>query len=128
MKYHTRWSELTQQTICPIKIGQTPFRGYVYLTESTRLDELPTVDAATEPAVLEKENLEALQDILDLAEAEDIQVVLLLAPYQLDDKAAREVQAIRQYARERAVTLLDMNQLYREIGLDPQEDFLMSGI
>ena len=123
IKYHTRWKELQKSDFIDSYREETdPMHGFVFLTETAPNENTQLDYTSIAETPLDSENLEYLRKTIDLIKENGSEVLLLLAPYEIQDESGC-VKAVHRFAEEEHVALLDMNLCYQEIGLNNAKDF-----
>lgn len=123
MKYHTRWKSLTQEDFTFDARGDTdPLRGYMFFSEvGESSSRQQTYDV--EPVAVQQEHLDYLLKIKALAEEQDAKMLLLFAPFPMNDAYRGKFLTLHQFAREHGIDTLDMNLEFDAIGFDGMTDF-----
>lgn len=76
------------------------------------------------PETLSDSDLAALERILAAADRADCQVLLLMAPYAGAWADLARLAALRDYAKEKALPLVEINSFFDSSGLDNKTDFV----
>lgn len=128
LKYHSRWKELTIGDFnFSWKKETDPMHGYVFLKE-TRPNALKQVsyENVEETAILPQYE-EVLLNIIDMAQKNDVEVLLLIAPYNVDDGALGKYKYIHRLAQENGVKVLDLNLELDATKLSNETDYYDPG-
>ncbi|MDD2216518.1 MAG: hypothetical protein PHR60_01390 [Eubacteriales bacterium] len=126
MKYHERWEELDELDYVRDYERETdPDKGYVRLTSASNEIVREDVTAITEVKVGAEKSMLYLNKIIDLAQEENIRLVLLKAPSNATAEEKMFYNGVARVADARGVDYVDYNddQLYKEVGLDLMTDF-----
>lgn len=120
---HSRYAELTQSDFeDPI-----PFmRGYRGSYERDPL-ERPEAAQKTESMELDPQRIEMLKEIIEMADENNIPVVLFASPFQVSEENQMQFNAIETFAQEQGVPFINYNKLYDELFLDFETDFRDNG-
>lgn len=126
MKYHDRWEEIKREDYIRSYEKQTDWEhGYVRLKEAATDIEVPDLtDFNPTPRITDK-NREYLNKMIDLAQEENIELILFKAPSNATRHQEICYRAVEQIAKERGIAYIDYNtpELYETLGLDPATDF-----
>ena len=125
IKYHTRWRELSAEDMATVlRAPNDIYKGFVPLNGAfTAKQQIPDYEAIVATDI-PAENREALEDIRTLVEENGAELVLLIAPYAVDNvKSAGAIKTAREWAAQNGVAILDYAQLQKELGVDPATDY-----
>ena len=124
--YHGRYAELTRDDFVFDKGKMENYKGFYPVTKVTSM-ERPNVEDVTECTPIEEKTLDYFQRILELAKEEGIPVLLVNAPYILneDDKKIYNTleEQLKKYDASYQITYIDFNQKYDELGIDFSTDY-----
>ncbi len=125
--YHTRYDSLTEEDFSNFPWNRRQlarWKGFTSLEGVTGLTE-PDVSHVTQTAPMTEKSQLYFDKITALCEKEGIPLLLVSAPYLLEDTDQMVYNAIAEQARERGIPFINYNQtaLYREMGLDFSQDF-----
>ncbi|MFA7660578.1 MAG: SGNH/GDSL hydrolase family protein [Anaerovoracaceae bacterium] len=126
MKYHDRWEELEKEDfVRTFERTTDPDKGFVRLTEISKEVEWEDVSDVTKSKVGTEKNMEYLNKIVDLAEEEDIPLLLFKSPSNATVEEKTFYNGVAELAAQRGLAFIDFNDAehYQEIGLDIKEDF-----
>ena len=126
MKYHGRWEYLEKEDFVRAYEKTTdPDKGYVRLSEVSDDVVWEDVSSVTESRVGTPKNIEYLHKIMDLAEKENIRLVLFKSPSNATVEEKMFYNGVAEVAVQRGVEFIDFNtrEHYEAMGLDIQEDF-----
>jgi hypothetical protein len=126
MKYHGRWEYLEKEDFVRAYEKTTdPDKGYVRLSEVSDDVVWEDVSSVTESRVGTPKNIEYLHKIMDLAEKENIRLVLFKSPSNATVEEKMFCNGVAEAAAQRGVEFIDFNtrEHYEAMGLDIQEDF-----
>lgn len=123
IKYHSRWSELTEEdyTFKRSEAGDY-LKGYTLLTDTFPDGSLPAENNGKTAPLAEKE-LYYLEKIIKLASENDIPLYLVRTPSNATEEEQMLFNSVAETARERQIEYVNYNDLYEEIGLDIMSDF-----
>jgi len=122
--YHNRFDELTEDDL----------RGRYGWDE----EEIPTVHQTsdvvtpielldyrtiTDTLPLTEKNEKYIRKIINLCQANDVELVLMVAPYQATEEECKRLNRVEEIAREEGVTVLNYLKLWQDVGIDPATDF-----
>lgn len=128
LKYHSRWKELTSQDFdFSWKKETDPTHGYVFLTDVKQncMSQI-SYDGVEEVAILEHYE-EVFLDIVQLAEENGTEVLLLIAPYNVEKEELGRYKYMHRLAEENGVNVLDLNLEFDATGISNDTDFYDSG-
>ena len=124
--YHGRYTDLTRDDFVFDQEKIEDYKGFYPVQEVTPM-ERPEVDNVTECTPIEEKTWDYFQQILELAKEEEIPVLLVNAPYILneDDKKIFNTleKQLQEYDDSYQITYIDFNQKYDELGFDFSTDF-----
>jgi len=126
MKYHDRWEQLEKEDfVRTFEKATDPDKGFVRLTEISDEVVWEDVSAVTNSKVGTQKNMEYLNKMIDLAEAEDIPLLLFKSPSNATAEEKMFYNGVAELAEQRDVPFIDFNDTkhYREIGLDIEKHF-----
>ncbi len=122
--YHNRFDEITEDDL----------RGRYGWDD----DIIPTVHFVSEEVVpiklldyrtitdtlpLTEKNEKYIRKIINLCQANDVELVLMVAPYQATEEECKRLNRVEEIAREEGVTVLNYLKLWQDVGIDPATDF-----
>jgi len=126
MKYHERWEDLKESDyVREYETNTDPYKGYVRLTPAAIDIDREDVSKVYESKELTEKNRIYLNKIIDLAQEEDIMLILLKSPSNATLEEKMYYNAVSEIAKDRGVEYIDYNDdgLYKEVGLDIETDF-----
>jgi hypothetical protein len=126
MKYHGRWEYLEKEDFVRAYEKTTdPDKGYVRLSEVSDDVVWEDVSSVTESRVGTPKNIEYLHKIIDLAEKENIRLVMFKSPSNATVEEKMFYNGVAEVAVQRGVEFIDFNtrEHYEAMGLDIKEDF-----
>ena len=126
MKYHDRWEYLEKEDFVRAYEKTTdPDKGYVRLSEVSDDVVWEDVSSVTESRVGTPKNIEYLHKIIDLAEKENIRLVMFKSPSNATVEEKMFYNGVAEVAVQRGVEFIDFNtrEHYEAMGLDIKEDF-----
>lgn len=125
--YHSRYQELKERDFKPYNgdANRENYKGFnLNCISTTVFGEFPDVSGVTEVGEMTEKTEEYLEKIIELAQENDIPLLLVNAPYiggvAEDKKIYNQVELI---AEMYGVEFIDFNEYYMEIGLDLENDF-----
>lgn len=128
LEYHNRWKELTQNDFTYRK-GEVyaEHRGYFYREESNpvsfnqfNIDDIEAVN-------IKPDSLEYLNKITLLAEDNRIDLILLSAPWMINEGSAAVQLSVENYAQENNLDYYDSIAKFDEYNFDLNTDFYDAG-
>ncbi len=123
--YHSRYTELSREDFAAY-LGDPhgrAFKGYYPLYVTKSYDSMADMSGVTESSDLAPKSEEYLRKIIALAKEEEIPLVFMISPYQgIIGEEQRIFNRCGEIAAEEGIPFLDFNQMYEELGLDPQTD------
>ncbi|MBD5545458.1 MAG: hypothetical protein HDR01_14755 [Lachnospiraceae bacterium] len=123
--YHDRYYELEEKDFQGGIRKDESYKGYYPLTE-IQPQKQPRVSHIEETLPIEEKTKQYFYRILELAQKQDIPVLLINAPYCMtedDKKVFNELESLLQEGVPGKVAYLDFNRHYSEMGLDFSVDF-----
>lgn len=126
MKYHDRWGDLGKLDYTrDYKNSTDPLNGYVVLEDVAKEIEWEDVSDITESKVSNSKNLYYISKIIQLAEEENIDLLLFKAPSNATAKEKAYYNYVGEMALSRGIQYVDFNSAYHyeKIGLNINEDF-----
>lgn len=84
--------------------------------------ETPDVKNITEVLPFNEKHEKYIKKIIGLAKENDIPIVVMIAPYQLSESDQMHFNYLKKICEDEAVTYINYNELYDEIGLDFKVD------
>ncbi|MDD6735593.1 MAG: hypothetical protein PUE13_04695 [Clostridiales bacterium] len=124
VKYHSRWSDLSEQDFTYKRSDMTDYSKGFYVLDEVCPDVVYT-DTSEEMGrtELNRKNLEYLYKIIDLCRKSNVQLMLVKAPSNSTVEEKRYYNAVKEIADKEGVLFADYNLKYDEIGLDLKRDF-----
>lgn len=136
--YHSRYDEVGRKDIQ--YIFRTPsdkraFKGYVPYFERRILEEPKICDMydvtavqddrkiAETPENLTPRSLEYLNKIIDLAKANDIELMFMATPYEILPEEMADYEQIEEIAKNNSIYFINYNLNYKDFGIDYANDF-----
>lgn len=124
IKYHGRWSELTEEDWDFDRDSlRDPYKGYVLLWGTPDPQPRPAVEEITDRVPLTEKNQRWLEEIIGLCEERDVELWLVKAPSNLTEREKRRLNTVMDLAEERGVPFHDFNADYDAMGLSPDVFF-----
>ena len=124
LKYHTRWSELTEEDFEYRKKNMADYsKGFYVLTSKCNTAERYDLENVTESTPLSEKNIEYLDRIINLCNEKNVRLMLVKAPSNSTEEEKRYYNSAEKIAKEKGVEFIDYNMCYDEIGLDMEADF-----
>lgn len=124
--YHSRYTDLTKDDFVFDKEKMEDYKGFYPVQQVTPM-ERPWLENVTECTEIEEKTLGYFRLILELSKEEGIPILLVNAPYILnedDKKIYNSLEKILQeYDDSYQITYIDFNQMYDELGIDFSTDF-----
>lgn len=122
-KYHDRWKELQRQDFTfERKEMSDATKGYVYLEEATPV----TKNLFDQPPVINdicSEDLEYLEKMVALCRENNIQLILLYAPFSMDESNYNTCYTVEHFADEHELDFINGYELITTIDFDFDKDF-----
>ena len=123
--YHSRYTELSRADFAAYRgdpHGKAS-KGYYPLYVTKAYDSMADMSGVTERSDLAPKSEEYLRKIIAMAKEEDIPLVFMISPYQgIIESEQMIFNRCGEIAAEEGIPFLDFNQMYDELGLDPQTD------
>lgn len=124
--YHSRYVDLVKEDFTGVDLVTPNYKGY-YPMFTTQEMIRPDVEHIEETYPIEEKTKKYFQMILELAKENEIPVLLVNAPYIMneDDKKVYNSleELLKTYDETWQVDYIDFNGMYDELGLDFQTDF-----
>lgn len=122
--YHNRYDELTADDLAGRYGWDDEIIPTVHQTSDVATSiSLLDYSAITDTLPLTEKNEEYLHRIIDLCKTKDIQLVLLVSPYQATEEEAMRLNRVGEIAAEEGVEFLNYLDTWQDAGIDPQTDF-----
>lgn len=122
--YHYRYSEISGEDFKNFFWNKHTQIQSIDLTGATvQSFDILDVSGITEPMPLAEKCETYLVKILELCREREIPLLLVASPYFLHEEEQARFNRIGQIAADYGVPFLNFNENYRELGIDPQEDF-----
>lgn len=122
-KYHDRWKELqTEDFTFNRNNAVDETKGYVYLTDVTPV----TKNLFDQPPVINdicSEDLEYLEKMVALCRENNIQLILLYAPFSMDESNYNTCYTVEHFADEHELDFINGYELITTIDFDFDKDF-----
>lgn len=122
-KYHDRWKELQRQDFTfERKEMSDATKGYVYLEDATPV----TKNLFDQPPVINdicSEDLEYLEKMVALCRENNIQLILLYAPFSMDEFYYNTCYTVEHFADEHELDFINGYELITTIDFDFDKDF-----
>jgi len=118
IKYHGRWSELTQQDWdYDAAALRDPYKGYVMLSPQSTVQPGPEMGGVTEQTPLTEKNAVWLEKIIQLCKEEGADLWLVKAPSNVSAAEKQLLNTVAAIAEEHGVLFTDFNEDYAAMGL-----------
>ncbi len=122
--YHNRYDELTEDDLH----GRYGWDDELIPTVHQTSDVITPIDlldyrTITGTLPLTEKNEKYLRRIIDLCKANDVTLVLMVAPYQATEEECMRLNRVEEIAREEDVAVLNYLKLWQDAGIDPTVDF-----
>ena len=122
--YHNRFDELTEDDLR----GRYGWDDEVIPTVHQTSDvvnpiELLDYRAITDTLPLTEKNETYIRKIIDLCKVNDVELVLMVAPYQATEEECKRLNRVEEIAREEGVAVLNYLKTWQDAGIDPAADF-----
>ena len=122
-KYHDRWKELQRQDFTFVRKEMSDAtKGYVYLEDATPV----TKNLFDQPPVINdicSEDLEYLEKMVALCRENNIQLILLYAPFSMDESNYNTCYTVEHFADEHELDFINGYELITTIDFDFDKDF-----
>ncbi len=129
-QYHTRYSALNRGDFFPESeymdsIGYWHFNGTMgqYLSDTSVAIEIPDVSYVKEKKDLHEKAEKYYRKIIELAQKNEIPIVVIVAPYVLSEVAQSKYLKAQEIAEEYGVKFLNTNLLLGDIGFNFSTDY-----
>ncbi len=125
--YHTRYGELTNDDISFLKPQDTSIQTMSHDMKRVIAQDMLDYEniAETHPLAAKQETY--LRKLIDLCEANNIPLVLLISPFRATYDEAVRLNRVEEIGRETGTAVLNYLKLYRNEGIDPEKDFYDEG-
>ncbi len=122
--YHNRFDELTEDDLRGRYGWDDEEIPTVHQTSDVVTPiELLDYRAITDTLPLTEKNEKYIRKIINLCKANDVELVLMVAPYQATEEECKRLNRVEEIAREEGVTVLNYLKLWQDVGIDPATDF-----
>ncbi len=123
IKYHSRWSELTEDDYkFKRKEAADYLKGYTLLENVFDSASAP-VQNVTESTPLGKKEILYFEKTVKLAKEKNIPLLFVKAPSNATEEEQKLFNSAEKLAEENGIEYINFNALYNEIGLDLKKDF-----
>lgn len=124
--YHSRYVDLTAEDFGRSLVVDENYKGAHPVTEIAPM-ERPQVSHVTETMEIEPKTMEYFEKILSLAKEKNIPVLLINAPYIMEEDDKKVYNTLEQYLEMQTlyeqVSYVDFNEMYDEMEIDFAKDF-----
>lgn len=120
-RYHSRYSMITKDDFIYDRQMEI-FKGFDPKFGTEPLGT-PSVAHVTELSPPNEKMADYMIQMIDLAKAEGIPILLVCAPYGITEEQQKIFNCFYQYADENDVPYIDFNVCYEEVGIDFSQDF-----
>lgn len=124
--YHSRYVDLTAADFGRRTLVDESYKGEHLLTEVEQVDR-PELSGITETAQIEPKTMEYFEKILLFAKEKDVPVLLINAPYIVQENDKKIYNTFEAYLATQTlydkVAYVDFNKMYDEMGIDFETDF-----
>lgn len=128
MKYHSRWKELKEEDFTFEHLDETdPLHGYVFLGKSVENHLVPLSYEEINAVPLREDCVNKLLEIQQLAKENDVQMLLLFSPFQMNTMQKGLFKSLHAVAEENGIDTLDMNVIYDDLDIDATKDYYDAG-
>ena len=123
MIYHDNWETLTLDSIeYADNEREDVMKAWQNIDKIEVLDSVDVTGLTTEKS-LSKEAEDTLISLLEKCKNEDINILFVSAPWQIDDNNQMQSLYMQKIVEEYGFNYLDMNIIIEELGLDFETDF-----
>ncbi|MGN1167469.1 MAG: hypothetical protein ACI4S2_13695 [Lachnospiraceae bacterium] len=124
--YHDSWEEFSYDNLKYIDNEQShKFKGWKFADGVVSVDK-PEIISGEETIAIPEVAEEALVQLMEKCQKENIQVLFVSTPWQIDSERQMKNRYIGNLIEEYGFNFLDCNQYIDEIGLDFEKDFYNS--
>ena len=123
--YHSRYTELSEEDFRSFRDTEegAAYKGFYPLFDTKDIEDFTEISGITDSRELAPKTEEYLKKIISLAREEEIPLVFMVSPYQIEVmEEQRFFNRCGEIAEENGIPFLDFNRMYEELGLDPGED------
>ena len=121
-RYHSRYTMITEEDFV-YDSEMKSFKGFDPKFGTTP-QEMHSVNHVTEIAYPNEKMGNYMIAIIDYAKEENIPLLLVCAPYAINEESQKIFNCFYQYAEENGVPYIDFNVRYDELGIDFAQDFI----
>lgn len=125
IKYHSRWKDVTlKEAELAFNHWDDIYKGFVPLNGSfAGINKIPDYSIITASDIGEH-NKKALNDILSLTKENGAELVVMFGPYNAyNQDMTSAIKAVRDWAEDNSVDILDYSLRLDELGIDPTADY-----
>jgi len=128
IKYHSRWNDLMKMDITSLlKSNISKTKGFTYLEGNNGTASKNDITNIKEVKKISKKNTIYLNKIIELANQNNIELILVKSPCTITEESQKYYNYIEQIAKENNIYYLNYNLIYDEIKIDFDNDFYDSG-
>lgn len=126
-RYHDRYTQLTESDFDHFfwnRKERAAWKGYIEMNAQAQMTEMDMTGVTAREPLTEKAQY-YLDQIIELTKKENIPLLLLNAPYLVEETDQYRYNEIAAQASEHGILFLNTNypEIYREIGMDFEHDF-----
>ena len=127
MKYHTRYKELNATDFKTAFLGETlDNKGYIALPKTEYAFPAQKL-RSEEEAEIHNKSLKYLSRIFELAEENNMKLILIKTPALYDEQSLARLNTIKRIAKNKNIILLDYVNNMEKLNLDYYNDFYDHG-
>lgn len=128
IKYHSRWKDLNRADIkIFISDKKDDSKGFTALKYQDYETKAPNVQNINDIMLMNDKNKLYLNKIIELANKNNIELIFVKTPYNLDEGAQKVFNSAKIIAKDNNIDFIDYNLLYDEIDLDFSKDMYDKG-
>lgn len=123
MMYHENWENVNLESLrFALNSAPHPLKSWANVSKHRTLEK-PDLMGVTEEVPLSEASEEALLGILEKCQEENLQVLFVLTPYEIDRETQKRSNYLKRVVEEHGFRLLDGNLLADDMGIDYGVDF-----
>ena len=125
--YHYRYSDLTSADFEYYFWQKDSSLPRLISSDDVHPFEIMDTQSVTGSDPLHEKEREYLLKIIECCRERELPLLLIAAPYEIPEREQRRLNAVGEIARENGLVFLNFNESYREVGIDPQRDYVDPG-
>lgn len=128
LEYHNRWSGLTDEDFeYETNNVENHSRGYFYIESSTQVHRNINKDSKIAPVDIDESELNYLRKIVELAEDNNIELILMSTPYMISEYESGVLLSLSDFAEGNNLSFYNSNEIFDTYNFNLETDFYNEG-